>query len=64
LIERVTIDDVLAAGHCARGARAWFKRHGLDFRAFCRDGAAPGTLLSTGDELARKVIERAEARRG
>lgn len=61
---RVTIDDVIAAGHCARGARDWFRRHGLDFKAFCRDGAEAEVLLATGDDLARKVVDRAEARRG
>lgn len=37
-MSRVTINDVRAAGLCVRGAREWFQRHGLDFRAFLKDG--------------------------
>ena len=43
----VTIDDVRAAGLCVNGSRAWFARHGLDFRAFLREGLDAQTLLAT-----------------
>ncbi|SKC57045.1 hypothetical protein SAMN06296058_1241 [Pseudoxanthomonas indica] len=35
-------------GFCVSGARAWFQRHGLDFRAFVRDGIPASQLEATG----------------
>lgn len=55
----VTIDHVRAAGMCVQGTRMWFKRHGLDFCAFLRDGCDADTLLSTGDAMALRVVEHA-----
>jgi hypothetical protein len=55
----VTIDHVRAAGLCVGGTRAWFDRHGLDFRAFLRDGCYAETLLATGDAMALRVVEYA-----
>lgn len=53
----VTIDHVRAAGLCVHGTRGWFARHGLDFRAFLREGIDAETLLATGDAMARRVVE-------
>lgn len=61
---RITIEDVIAAGHCVRGARRWFEGHGFDFRQFRRDGATEGELLATGDALAAQVIARKRSRHG
>lgn len=61
---RVTIGDVTAAGYCVRGARDWFLQHGIDWRAFVRDGIDETELLATGDALAERVIERKRASRG
>lgn len=58
----VTIDDVRAVGLCVNGSRAWFERHGLDFRAFLRDGLDAETLLTTGDAMALRVVEHARTR--
>ena len=58
----VTINDVRAVGLCVNGSRAWFARHGLDFRAFMRDGLDAQTLLATGDAMAQRVVEHARAR--
>lgn len=60
--ERITINDIRAAGHCVLGARGWFERHDLDWKAFLRDGADPDVLLATGDALAVQVIERKQER--
>ncbi len=57
----VTIAHVRAAGMCVHGARAFFARHGLDFRAFLRDGIPAQVLLATGDAMARRVVEVAQA---
>ena len=58
----VTIDDVRAAGLCVNGTRVWFARHDLDFRTFLREGCAAETLLATGDAMALRVVNYAEAR--
>jgi len=55
----VTIDHARRAGLCVSGARAWFDRHGLDFRAFLREGIPAQTLLATGDAMAAKAVEHA-----
>lgn len=48
-------------GFCARGARAWFARHGLDWSAFVREGVDADILIATGDPLARRVVDHAVA---
>lgn len=58
----ITITDIRAAGHCVRGAREWFERHGLDFRAFLKDGISADELLATGDGLAVEVIKHKRER--
>lgn len=55
----ITIADVRAAGLCVPGTRTWFERHGLDFRAFLRDGCDAHTLLATQDAMAQRVVEHA-----
>lgn len=55
LIIRAT--DIAAAGYCASGARRWFEAHGLDFRAFVKEGIPAEDLLATGDAMAERVVE-------
>ena len=62
--DRIDINDIRQAGHCVRGAREWFERHDLDFRAFLKGGIDVETLLATGDHLAVDVIERKRERDG
>lgn len=57
----VTIAHVRAAGMCVHGARAFFARHGLDFRAFLRDGIPAQVLLATGDAMAARAVAQARA---
>ena len=59
----VTIAHVRAAGLCVNGSRAWFARHGLDFRAFLREGLDAQTLLATGDAMAQRVVDCARQQR-
>ncbi|MGO8241348.1 hypothetical protein ACC806_34990 [Rhizobium ruizarguesonis] len=56
-MSRITITDVRDAGHCVRGAREWFDRHGLDFRAFLKDGISEEDFLATGDAIAGEVVK-------
>ena len=55
----ITIAHVRAVGLCVNGSRTWFERHGLDFRAFLREGLDAETLLATGDAMALRVVEHA-----
>lgn len=43
-------------GFCRGKGHEWFDRHGLDFRAFVRDGIDESVLLATGDGLARALV--------
>jgi hypothetical protein len=54
----ITMDDIGRAGFCARGAKAFFREHGLDFRAFLNGGIDADALAATGDARAIQVIER------
>lgn len=44
-----TIDDVMQAGHCVRGAKRWFGEYELDFRDFLAHGISAYDFLSTRD---------------
>lgn len=61
---RITITDIRAAGHCARGAKAWFERHDLDFKDFLKNGIEEEELLKSGDALAVRVVDMKRARNG
>jgi hypothetical protein len=47
-------------GFCRGKSREWFRRHGLDWRAFARDGIDAEILAATGDGLALALIEWAQ----
>lgn len=53
--------DVVAAGFCAAGMRAWCRQHGIDAHQI-RDGVPADVLLATGCELAKAVVEKARER--
>lgn len=44
-------------GFCRWKSRDWFRRHGLDWRAFVRDGIDSEILTATGDGLALALVE-------
>lgn len=50
--------DVVAAGFCAAGMRAWCRQHGID-AAQIRHGLPADVLLATGCELAKAVVLKA-----
>lgn len=60
--DRITMDDIRAAGHCVRGVKEWFERHGLDFRLFLREGISEEEFLASGDSLARRIVDLKKAR--
>ena len=47
------------AGLCARGARRFCARYGIDWVDFVRDGVPASRLLATGDALAAALVEHA-----
>lgn len=49
-------------GFCVDKSRAWFARHGLDWRAFVRDGVDEQVLTATGCALALRLVEHAHSR--
>ncbi|ESQ85380.1 hypothetical protein AEAC466_04290 [Asticcacaulis sp. AC466] len=59
---KITVTDIRES-HCAIGLYGWCKRNGIDFRKLMDDGIDAEVLLATGDELARKVVERVREKR-
>lgn len=53
----ITVTDIRKQGYCVSGIKKWFAAHALNFHLFLQQGVESDTLLATGDELARKVVE-------
>ena len=49
-------------GFCARGVRAWFAKHNLDYNDFLKNGIDEQRLLDTGDPMAVAVVEQAHGK--
>lgn len=47
-------------GFCLRGARAWCRRHGIDWHAFLREGVEADVLRATDDAFALALVDWAE----
>ncbi len=60
--ERVTVVDCRRAGFCMKGVREFCAVHGIDFRAFVRDGYAIEDLAALDDANAARAAEIARAR--
>lgn len=58
----ITMNDVTAAGHCARGTRRWFEQHDMDFKDFLKNGIDADLFIEKGDHLAADVVEKAKNR--
>lgn len=58
---RVYLRHLRALNYCARGSRAFFKRHGWDWHQFLRDGLEAEAFRKTGDAMAIKAAQLAEA---
>lgn len=56
------MQDVREVKLCAGGARAFAKRHGLDWSKFLTEGIPAEVLEATGDDFARRAIENARKR--
>lgn len=44
-------------GFCRGQSREWFRRHGLDWQVFIRDGIPAEQLLATGCGLAQALVD-------
>lgn len=53
---RITMNDVRKAGHCALGTKTWFEKYGFDFRDFLKNGIDEEKFLSTNDGLAQRIV--------
>lgn len=60
----IRIDDIRKAGHCVTGAKAWFDRHGLDFRDFLKNGIPAAEFIEKGDALSKRIVDRKIEREG
>lgn len=58
----VRMDDVRSVTMCSRGARAFFKRHGLDWTEFLQNGVSADKLVATDDPMALQVVEAVRGR--
>ena len=58
----VRAEDIRAARLCFQGGRPWFRRHGLDWKAFLAEALPAEVLAAMGDALALRVIAEAEKR--
>lgn len=59
----VTPTDLRNANFCAKGARRWFKAHGLDYSAAVESKGLPASVLREMDDpLAKMVLEVAQRR--
>lgn len=59
----IKIEHVRKARMCMAGTRKFFKRHGLDFHDFIKNGIESSVLIQTGDAMAIRVVEVASGRK-
>lgn len=54
----ITSKHIRAADMCLiPGARDFFRRHGLDYRDFLKNGIDADVIVATGDAMAMQVVE-------
>lgn len=56
----IRISDGRAIGYCAAGQRHWFKKHGLDFKDFLRNGIDAEIVREIGDKVGLDLIAHME----
>lgn len=59
----ITMRHIRQAAYCSRGARAFFRRHGLDWDRFLREGLPAEQFIATGDAMAIQLVEVARGRK-
>lgn len=58
----VTMKDIRACRMCSGGTRDFFKRHGMDWNLFLKEGLPEEEFIRTGDAMAMQVVEAARGR--
>ena len=58
----VTHRDLQAMRYCNKGAREFFRRHGLDWTRFIAEGLPAEDFVKTGDHMAIQLVEFAKER--
>lgn len=60
----IRIQDAKAVLFCSKGVRLFFKKYGLDYADFIKNGIDSDTLLeaSSNDSMAKQVVEYAHGR--
>ena len=58
----IKMEHVRLAGMCSSGARAFFKKHNLDWNEFLERGISAKKLEPTKDAMALRVVEVARGR--
>lgn len=64
---RISMADIMEAGYCPSGARAWFGAHGIDaeFRTLIKGGTIDANVLLNTDACGEHVVAvKMERRRG
>jgi len=59
----IYMSDIRAARMCSRGTRDFFKRHGMDWNKFLKEGLPVEQVINTGDPMAMQVVEVARGRK-
>ena len=57
------MEDIRAAKMCSKGTRAFFKRHGLDWDTFLKEGLPVTKLEEIDDAMGHKVAGVARGRK-
>lgn len=58
---KIRMSDLRSVGVCDR-VRFWFRKHGLDWADFLKNGIEDERLLRTGDAQAFRVVEEIRGR--
>lgn len=56
----ITINHIRTYGYCAKGARAFFEQHNLDWQDFLKHGIASEKLLATDNALAIELVKKVQ----
>lgn len=60
----VTVQDMMTIDYCARGSKAFAKKHGLDMRSFLENGIPANDLIALDDAMAMEAVKAAAKRMG
>jgi len=60
-VSRVRVQHLRRLGYCMKGSRRWFRRRGWDWSAFVREGLPAADFRATGDAMATRAADLAEA---